>query len=177
VNRREVATLLGAASAVDPKVPQPDPDVLTMWAAILDDVPAKVAADAVRAHYRHHAGTIMPADIVEHWRIARRDAAERRQRAELTARPRRLDDTALHAIRAGIARVTAALAAARGIDLTHAETDADARRTWLAVPCPYCDARPNNRCAGPGGRPLARSPAHPARLDLAFAATTTQGDR
>ncbi|SDD86243.1 zinc finger domain-containing protein [Actinokineospora iranica] len=175
MNRQEVATLLGAASAVDPKVPQPDPDVLDMWAAILDDVPAEVGADAVREHYRHHAETVMPADIVEHWRAVRRDATERRHRAELTARARQLDENGLRAIRDGITRVSAALAAARGIDPEHAE--ADARRAFLAVPCPYCRAQPGDRCTGPGGRPLTKTTAHPARLDAAFAAMTNQGNQ
>ncbi|WP_424183833.1 zinc finger domain-containing protein [Actinokineospora sp. G85] len=176
MNRAQVATLLGGASAVDPRIPAPDPDVLAMWAAILDDVPAEVAADAVREHYRHRSETVMPADIVAHWRTVRRDAAEQRHRAELTARARRLDDNGLRAIRDGITRVTAALAVTRGVDPEHAEAEADVRRAWLAVTCPYCRARPGTRCTGPGGRPLTRTAAHPARLDAAFAAMTNQGE-
>jgi hypothetical protein len=178
MNRTDVAAMLGAASAVDPKLPQPDPDVLTMWTAILDDVPAAVAADAVREHYRRHGETIMPADIVEHWRTVRRDAAERQHNTAIRARARRLDDTGLHAIRSGITRVTAAFATARGTDPAHAEGEADARRAYLAVPCPYCHAQPGNHCTGPGGRPLRKTPAHPGRIDTAFtASTTTEGKR
>ncbi|GAA3890389.1 hypothetical protein GCM10022243_64110 [Saccharothrix violaceirubra] len=176
MNRSEVATLLGAAAAVDPKVPQPDPDVLDMWAAILDDVPADIAAEAVREHYRRRVETVMPADVVEHWRIVRRDTAERRHRGELTAHARRLDDRGLRAIRDGVTRVTAALAVTRGVDPEHAEAEADVRRAWLAVTCPYCRAQPGTRCAGPGGRPLTKTTAHPARLDAAFAAMTNQGE-
>ncbi|MEU4444877.1 hypothetical protein AB0K14_03310 [Actinosynnema sp. NPDC050801] len=177
MNRAQVATLLGAASAVDPRIPAPDADVLDMWAAVLDDVPAEVAADAMREHYRRRTETIMPADIVEHWRTVRRDAAEQRHRAELTARTRRLDDAGLRAIRSGVARVTAALAVARGVDPEYAEAEADARRAYLVVPCPYCRAYPGNQCTGPGGRPLTKTPAHPARLDAALAATSNQGDQ
>lgn len=177
MNRSEVAALLGAASAVDPKVPQPDPDVLAMWAGILDDVPADIAAEAVREHYRRRAETIMPANIVEHWRTLRREAAERRHNAKIRAHAHRLDETGLRAIRSGITRVTAALAAARGVDPEHAEGEADARRAYLAVPCPYCHALPGNQCTGPGGRPLRKAPAHPGRIDAAFTATTTEGMR
>jgi hypothetical protein len=169
MNRTEVAALLGAASAVDPKVPHPDPDVLTMWAGILDDVPADVAGAAVREHYRHHAETIMPADVVEYWRTVRREAAERRHSAELRANARpQLDAADLRAIHDGITRVTAALAVTRGVDPEYAEAEADARRAYLAHPCPHCRAQPGNPCTGPGGRPLTKTPAHPARLDAAF---------
>jgi hypothetical protein len=173
VNRTEVAALLGAASAVDPKVPQPDPDVLTMWAGILDGIPADIAGAAVREHYHRTTETIMPADIVGHWRTVRREIAEQRHHAELRAHHQvhQLDEAGLRAIRSGIARVTAALAVTRGADPEYAEAEADARRTYLAVPCPYCKARSGARCTGPGGRALTKAPAHPARLDHAFAAT------
>ncbi|WP_414936641.1 hypothetical protein [Amycolatopsis sp. cmx-11-51] len=171
MNRTAVAALLGAASAVDPKVPQPDPDVLTMWAGILDDVPADIAGAAVREHYRHNGETVMPADIVEYWRAVRRDAAERRHTAELRARAieRRPD---LRAIRDGVARVTAALAITRGADPEYAEAEVEARRTYLAVACAWCKAQPGAPCTGPGGKPLSKKPAHDARL--ASALTTTR---
>lgn len=170
MNRGEVAALLGAASAVDARIPQPDPDVLTMWAGILDDVPADVAGAAVREHYRHSSETVMPADIVAHWRTIRREAAERRHEAELRAHrtARQLDDAGLRAIRDGVTRVTAALAITRGVDPEYAEAEADARRAYLRVPCPYCRAQPGARCTGPGGKPLTKTPAHPARLDAAL---------
>ncbi|MGH3859189.1 zinc finger domain-containing protein [Actinokineospora sp.] len=178
MNRAEVATLLGAASAVDPRIPQPDGDVLAMWAAILDDVPAEVGADAVREHYRRHSETVMPADILDHWRTLRRAEIERRYQAEIheQAAARRLDDTRLRAIRDGVTRVTAALAVTRGVDPEYAEAEADVRRAWLAVTCGYCHAQPGARCTGPGGRPLTKTAAHPIRLDAAFAAMTDQGE-
>ena len=170
MNRTEVAALLGAASAVDPKVPQPDPDVLTMWAGILDDVPADIAGSAVREHYRHNGETVIPADIVHYWRTVRRDAAERRHTAELRARAaeRRPD---LRAISDGIARVTAALAITRGADPEHAEAEVEARRAFLAVPCTWCRAQPGAPCTGPGGKPLTKQAAHDARLADALAST------
>ncbi|WP_073846181.1 zinc finger domain-containing protein [Amycolatopsis sp. CB00013] len=170
MNRTEVAALLGAASAVDPKVPQPDPDLLTMWAGILDDVPADVAGAAVREHYRHNGETVMPADIVEYWRTVRRDAAEREHAAQLRARAaeRPLD---LRAIRDGVARVTAALAITRGVDPEYAEAEVEARRAYLAVACTWCKAQPGAPCTGPGGKPLTKQPAHDARLADALTST------
>jgi len=38
------------------------------------------------------------------------------------------------------------------------------------VPCPYCKARPHQRCTGYGGRPL-KALAHPSRLDALHQAT------
>ncbi|GAA1331293.1 hypothetical protein [Saccharothrix algeriensis] len=74
MNRTQVAALLRAASAVDPRLPAPDATALDAWAALLDDVPPEVAADALRDHYRRHTETIMPADVVRHWRAALRGA-------------------------------------------------------------------------------------------------------
>lgn len=163
MNRAEVATLLGAASAVDPKVPQPDPDVLIMWAGILGDVPADIAGAAVREHYRRSGETVMPADIVEHWRTVRRDATEHKHAAELRARSAE-QRRYLSGIRDGVARCVTALAIARGADPEHAEAEAEARRAYLAVACRWCKARPGAPCVGPGSKPLTKEPAHDLRL-------------
>jgi hypothetical protein len=169
VNRAEVATLLGAASAVDPKVPQPDPDVLTMWSGILGDVPADIAGAAVRDHYRHSSETVMPANIVEHWRTVRRDVAEHKHAAELRARSAE-QRRYLSGIRDGVTRCVTALAITRGADPEHAEAEVEARRAYLAVACSWCKARPGALCTGPGGRPLTKQPAHDVRLTDAMAA-------
>jgi hypothetical protein len=173
VNAAEVAHLLGIASTLDNRVSAESKMQVRVWAHVLDDVPFDVAEHALREHYRRSTETIMPANIVEYRRTARRVTAEQRHNAELRAhtRPRQLDEAAqLRAIRSGIARVTAALAITRGIDPEYAEAEADARRAYLAVACPYCRAQPGNHCTGPGGRPLTKTPAHPARLDAALAA-------
>ncbi|MEV5537437.1 replicative helicase loader/inhibitor [Saccharopolyspora shandongensis] len=178
MNRSETAAILGVISAIDPKVPAPDEDVLDLWAGLLDDVPAGTAGEAVRAYYRseRYAQTresISPGDLVGHWRRKRREDAERRHNAQLRAHHRRrpLDDRQLCTIRNGVDQVAATLAISKGADPEHAEADAHARRAVLAVPCPYCKARPGDQCLGPGGRPLTRQPAHPSRLDAAFATT------
>jgi hypothetical protein len=173
VNAAEVAQLLGIASTLDNRISAGSKMQVRTWSHVLDDVPYPVAERALREHYRRSTDTIMPADIVEHSRTARREAAEQRHNAELRrahTRPHQLDEAArLRAIRAGVARVNAALAITRGIDPEYAEAEADARRAYRAIACPYCRAQPGNQCTGPGGRPLIKTPAHPARLDAAFA--------
>jgi hypothetical protein len=178
VNAAEVAQLLGIASTLDNRISAGSKMQVRTWSHVLDDVPYPVAERALREHYRRSTDTIMPADIVEHWRITRREVAERRHHAELRAhtRPRQLDEAArLRVIRAGIARVTAALAITRGLDPEHAQAEADSRRAWLAVPCPHCHASPDHPCTGPGGRPLRKTPAHPTRLDAARTTSHTTG--
>ncbi|GGU73518.1 hypothetical protein GCM10010178_76370 [Lentzea flava] len=56
------------------------------WAHVLDDVPYSAAENALREHYRRSTETVMPADIVESWRAARREDAEREHNAALRAR-------------------------------------------------------------------------------------------
>jgi hypothetical protein len=178
VNAAEIAQLLGIASTLDNRISAGSKMQVRTWSHVLDDVPYPVAERALREHYRRSTDTIMPADIVEYSRTIRRETAERRHNAELRrahTKPRQLDEaTRLRIIRAGIARVTAALAITRGVAPEYAEAEADARRAYLAIPCPYCRAQPGNGCTGPGGRPLTKTPAHPARLD---AARTTEGMR
>jgi hypothetical protein len=173
VNAAEIAQLLGIASTLDNRISAGSKMQVRTWSHVLDDVPYSIAERALREHYRRSTATIMPADIVEHWRTTRRETAEQRHNAALRAQPRQLDEAArLRIIRAGVARVTAALAITRGLDPARAQAEADARRAWLAVACPHCRARPDHPCTGSGGRPLRKTFAHPARLD---AARTTSG--
>lgn len=46
----------------------------------------------------------------------------------------------------------------------------DRDKAALSVACPYCHAKPRERCTGKGGRPLRQSPAHPARIEAQAAA-------
>ncbi len=181
MNAAEVAQLLGIASTLDNRISAGSKMQVRTWSHVLDDVPYPIAERALREHYRRSTATIMPADIVEHWRTSRREAAEQRHNAELRAhaQPRQLDAARLRALRSGFARVIAALAQARGLDPEHAQAEADARRAWLAVACPHCHAGLEHPCIGPGGRPLRKTAAHPARLDAARTAIghTTEGQR
>lgn len=171
MNAAEVARLLGIASTLDNKISAGSTMQVRTWAHVLDDVPYSAAENALREHYRRSTDTVMPADIVESWRNARRENAERAHSDALRARAieQRPEDL-VRSIRSGVARVTAALAIARGADPEHVEAEAEARRVYLAVACPWCKARPGARCTGPGGKPLTKQPAHDARLAEAFTA-------
>ncbi|MEA5367753.1 hypothetical protein VA596_50040 [Amycolatopsis sp., V23-08] len=175
MNRQEVTQLLGAASAVDQYAPQPDELVLRIWTSMLADIPMAAAEQALMAHYRATKDTITPADIAGWYRDRRRYAPP--EHVSPPADP--------EVIRNGIDRVFTALAAKKAlgaaersggeVDLAElelaVESDVAARRAWRGVPCPVesCRAGVGQRCTS-NGRPLTKSPCHPARMDAAFAA-------
>lgn len=45
---------------------------VTMWAAVLREVPYDAAGEAIGRHYAEYAWPIMPKDIVERWKITAR---------------------------------------------------------------------------------------------------------
>lgn len=169
MNRDQVKTILGAAAAIDPTIPAPDTGVLSMWAAMLDDVPADAGHAAVRAYYRSdayadHHRTITPGDIYAHWKRGEQEARKRESAREVTAAraaieaaPRELPS--LHGL---VARFRAERT---GDDPDIAEADADAGRMVRTVLCPWCKAQPGQPCTTSTGRELRREPAHPARFE------------
>lgn len=170
MNRLEITHLLAAASTVDQYAPQPDELVLRIWHSLLADIPADAAEKSLFAHYRATSTTITPADIVGYYRDRRRNPPVVERRAV---------DPQL--IRDGVDRVMTAWAQAKAISAGSdpeeaalvAESDVAARRSWRSVPCPNtaCRAAEGQPCTS-NGRPLSKSPAHPSRLDAAFAAVT-----
>ncbi|WP_439377452.1 zinc finger domain-containing protein [Amycolatopsis lexingtonensis] len=175
MNRQEVTQLLGAASAVDQYAPQPDELVLRIWTSMLADIPMAAAEQALMAHYRATKDTITPADIAGWYRDRRRYAPV--ERKSPPADPQ--------VIRNGIDRVFTALAAKKAlaaaersggeVDLAEVElaveSDVAARRAWLGIRCPVesCRAAAGQRCTT-NGKPMQKSPCHPARMEAAFAA-------
>lgn len=177
MNAQEVAQLLGICSALDPKIPQPDADVVRAWYAVLDDVPSDQAGHIVRFYYRSERyltsrEPISPADIVQAWN-ARRRPSERERAGENRATRRELPRPAFdpEVIHRGVDRVMAALATKRGLDQEAAESEAGARRLLRSVDCPHCKAPAGQPCVGYGGRPLTKRPAHPAREEAALTAS------
>ncbi|MGW7197518.1 hypothetical protein [Streptomyces chryseus] len=77
----ETLTLLQQIALVDDRVVRLDDTEqaaqLSMWAAILRDVPLQFAGEAVGAHYAERAWAIMPKDIAERWRAESRRRLER----------------------------------------------------------------------------------------------------
>jgi hypothetical protein len=77
----EVIDLLDRISLVDDRVVKSDEAEqeaqVTMWAAVLRDVPLQFAGEAVGRHYAESAWAIMPKDIAERWRNTVRDRLRR----------------------------------------------------------------------------------------------------
>lgn len=164
MTREEVAQLLAAAAAIDPMAPQPGELVLRIWTGMLADVPMSAAERAMWAHYRQTRDTIRPADIVNWWREQRRHAPEHRERPPVDP----------EVAERGMARVLAALGAAKGLDEDAAESEALARRAVRSVSCPHCKAGVGQPCVQPTtGQVLRRRGAHPAREEAAFAKGST----
>lgn len=176
MNKIEVGRLLTAAKVLDPKMPEPDDQgfVLKLWARSLHDIPSDVADEAMTeyyrsARYRENREPLSPADIVQFYRDRRRYT-----HAEREDRP----DFAPDRIHAGVDRAIAALAGRKAIGAgtdpveaaDEAEGESALRRAVRSIPCPYppCAALAGSACVGPGGNPLTKSPAHPARMAAAF---------
>lgn len=176
MNVQDVTHLLGICSAIDPKLPQPDRHVVAAWHAMLEDVPADQAGHIVRFYYRSERylvsrEPISPADIVQAWNARRRPSEREREgvpRAARRALPRPPVDPEV--AERGMAKVLAALGAAKGLDEDAAESEALARRAVRSVACPHCKAGVNQPCVQPTtGQVLRRRGAHPAREEAAFA--------
>lgn len=77
----EVIDLLDRISLVDDRVVKADEieqeAQVTMWAAVLRDVPLQFAGQAVGDHYASSAYPVMPKDIAERWRRQVRDRLAR----------------------------------------------------------------------------------------------------
>jgi hypothetical protein len=73
----ETIDLLSQIALVDDRVVKVDEAEqraqVTMWAAVLRDVPLQFAGEAVGRHYAESAWPIMPKDIAERWRLQVRD--------------------------------------------------------------------------------------------------------
>lgn len=169
MNRTEVATLLGAAAAIDPKIPAPNKQVLDMWTAMLDDIPADIGQSAVRAHYRsdHYATskeTITPGDIVTHHRRIRRDHTDQKA-IEETHERRKAIESAPQPVHS-LSELFAINQARRyGTDEQEAADHAAAHYQAIQRPCPRCGAPRGQRCTTHNGRPLRKTTAHHARQE------------
>jgi hypothetical protein len=159
VNAQELARLLGMAQSVDPRFPALDEDILTVWFALVRDVPFEVAATVLGDHYRASQDTIAPAVLVAGWKRWRAEAQDR----VALERPRPVFDPEL--IHRGVDRVVAALAAAKGLDVDAADGEASWRRLVLAEACTWepCRAAVGAPCTGSGGKPLVKRLAHDSR--------------
>jgi hypothetical protein len=81
VNVKETVRLLQQIALVDDRVVRIDETEqaaqVTMWAAILRDVPYEFAGQAVGEHYAESAWPVMPKDIAARWRANARRRLDR----------------------------------------------------------------------------------------------------
>lgn len=167
MNRAEVAALLTLAAAYDRRTIG-EAEVLA-WHAIVDDLSFAEGERALRAHYAETERFAMPSDV------RKRAIVERRRRHELahservaieTRRERQTPDE----IAAGIAKVVAALDAAKGLTPEQRRERGlrdDERRRARSVRCPYCRAAEGRPCVIPEtSTELTKQLAHPSRIEL-----------
>jgi hypothetical protein len=136
---------------------------VTIWMGVCGDVPKDFALTAIRDHMRDQPGVwLEPGHIFQRWRAFRIDKAARESRDAREARQAALDARLVEAV--------------QELDAAPPGPLKFGRRTpapELAVACPWlpCRAKPGNPCVGHDGKPLARTPFHPARTE---ALTPTQ---
>ncbi|MGW6913744.1 zinc finger domain-containing protein [Kitasatospora sp. NPDC054939] len=180
MNRSETATLLALAAAFDRRTVG-DADVRA-WQTVLADIDYEQAQAAVTHHYANTRNWVMPADIREHVRRLRDQAAADLQGPGLAAEvpdadpddvPAYLDALRAQRNRAALGeplrrRPVAELISSVGRTIP-AEHAAVRRPGPLGVECP--------RCQAPAGRPChttyqrrRMADVHPARLDASRAA-------
>lgn len=177
----EITQVLAVAAAVDSRAPQPHPDVLRVWQALLADVPVQAAERAVQEHYRRSRETITPADIVDAWKAQR--ARERDLEVARELRPVAPPEVGERGMLRAVGELAAAkaLRAGRSADEAEdareiAEGELGARRLWSRVRCPHCAAAPKSRCSRPGARGVRveRSTPHPSRVAAAMEVSVTE---
>lgn len=189
MNEIECGRLLAAAATLDPKFPQSDERgfIRRLWTKLLAAVPVAAGERALEdyycsSRYLEKREPISPADIVQYWNARRRPNERERAGVPRTSeRTRPAPPADPEVIRAGVDRCFAAMAERRALAAGSdpeeaalvAESESAARRSWRSVPCPVesCHAAPGQPCTT-NGKPMTKSPCHPARMDAAFNAVT-----
>jgi hypothetical protein len=163
MNRDDVIDVLTAVAAADRRtVGEAD---VTVWAAIIGDLPKDMALQAVITHFRECPGVwLEPGFIVAEVKRRRRERWERESELERAMREAAID--------AKVADVVREISAGKGIPDDEISPPRD---NPLRVGCPFCDASVGERCTAPSSKPGVRVPlrarAHPSRIDAA------KGDR
>jgi hypothetical protein len=106
VNVDETLELLGQISLIDDRVVKVDETEqaaqLTLWAAVLRDVPLAFAGQAIGEHYAESAWPLMPKDIAARWRKVARDRLARHTGTFEPTRHPRLDPDDIPGYRAAL---------------------------------------------------------------------------
>lgn len=159
MNRNQVIELLQIAASYDGR--KASEAAVHAWADAADrgrwTYPE--AAEAIKTHYAECTAFIMPGNITERVRSARRDAEERR--SVEAAKP--IDRQRLAGLISDAFR-------AIGDD----DEKRRVRRTALSIRCPFCHAAPQSPCTRParGGQVPTKAP-HPSRVEAATRPTSS----
>lgn len=151
MNRDEVIDLLSAITAYDNRNATRETVMAWSKAAELGRWTLPEALDAVHAHFAEDPTYLMPAHVTQRVKQERQDRALRADQRELEGP---VNPAGQERIQQIVADVGASLGWESGRD-----------RSALTVRCPYCGAGPKQRCTGKDGQALAKSPAHPARVE------------
>jgi len=171
VTRSDAATLLAVVQAFDHRNVA-EADVMA-WADALHDLEPAECAEAIRSYFRDSDAWLMPSSVRQRVKALRdtratREAQDSRRREAIEGRR---DPEESHEGYLAVSQVLAEhMAANRPMPSAYDQGQADADDAARQVPCPWCKARPRQRCTTPQtGKQLSRS--HPARFDAALEAT------
>lgn len=155
MTNNEIIDLLTAISAYDNRKPNPASVLAWGKAAELGRWTLVEALDAVHAHFSENPDYLMPAHVTVRVKAARQDRAMRDEALALEAAP--VDPVAA----ARVQEIVGAVADTLGWDV-----DRSGGPKALTVRCPYCGSAAGVRCVATStGKPLAKSGAHPSRVE------------
>lgn len=156
MNRNEVIDVLTAVAAADRRtVGEAD---VTVWCAVIGDLPKEDALRAVVDHFRECPGVwLEPGHVVAGVRAIRRDRMQRLSEDQQAAREAVID--------AKVSEMVAEIAAAKSIPDDRVVFHRPGVNALL-VRCPWCHAAVGDRCMTPGTQRPNRNP-HPSRVDAA----------
>lgn len=170
ITKADAAELLTVAAGIDQRrIGETD---AIAWADLLHDLDRDDCIAAIKAHYRASTEWLRPAHIRQQVNAERQARAERTHRDDMRqAIEARRDPEESHEGYLAVSQVLAEhMAANRPMPSAYDQGQADADDAARQVPCPWCKARPRQRCTTPQtGKQLTRS--HPARFDAAMEAT------
>jgi hypothetical protein len=171
MSAQECGQVIGLASAIDNRIPQPSAEMLTVWYAVLRRVPYEAAEHALTEwyaseRYRETRDSISPADIAGWWR-------DRRRHAEVDRPAEPFDAERIHrGVDLAFAELARRKAIRSGVDpdtaMDVADSEAQSRRLLRSVRCPWepCQAGLGRPCTRHGGVELAGDRVHDSRRQL-----------
>lgn len=152
MNRNEVIDLLSAITAYDNRNATRETVLAWSKAAEIGRWTLPEALEAVHEHFAEATEYLLPGHITQRIKAARQDRHMRHELQQLDAAP--VNPAAADRIQQIVNQVSERLG-----------WEADRDRSAMTVECPYCHAKPRERCTTKDGKRLRLSPAHPARVE------------